>query len=190
MTNPVIANIHARRSVGKLSLPVPSQAELDIVLKAAIAAPDHKQLKPWKFWVLTGNALNELGQVLEQAAQYLADKKGETLDEATLNKTRNMPLRAPMIIVIAISPKYHEKVPEYEQLLSAGASAQNMLLALESLGYRSVWRSGPLSETAIVKSHFGLAESDTICGLLYVGSSDIQMPERVLSLDGMVTYRD
>lgn len=187
--NDILDIMHKRRSIGKLVLPMPSQDELDAVLYAAMVAPDHKQLKPWQFWVLSGDALVRFGQVLLRAAQDEAAAKGEILDDATVKKTLNMPLRAPMIILIATNYKVHEKVPEFEQLLSAGAAAQNMLLALESLGYHSVWRSGPLCNSDAVKSYFNISADNTICGLIYTGSSDIQMPERdTVALDEFVTY--
>ena len=182
--------IHQRRSIGNLSLPMPNEAELQAVLGAAMVAPDHKQLKPWRFWVLTGEALTEFGQVLLSAAEHEAASRGEVLDEVAIKKTLNMPLRAPMIIVIATQYQYHEKVPSFEQLLSAGAAAQNMLLTLESLGYRSVWRTGPLCNTPEVKAHFGITKENTICGLLYTGSSSVQMPDReTVDLSDYVEYR-
>lgn len=189
MSTPIIDIMHARRSVGNLSLPMPNQDELNQVLHSAMSAPDHKQLKPWQFWVLTGNALNQLGEVLLQAAENEAAQKGETLDDATCKKIVNMPLRAPMIIVIATKVKYHEKVPEFEQLLSAGAAAQNMLLALESLGYKSVWRTGPLCNLPEVKAFLGIDEQDTLCGLIYTGSSSVIVPDReAVNLNDFVQY--
>lgn len=189
MKNAVLDIIHQRRSIGNLVLPMPSQDELNTVLHAAMVAPDHKQLKPWQFWVLTGDSLVEFGKVLLDAAEADAASRGEALDDATIKKTLNMPLRAPMIIVIATKQKYHEKVPPYEQLLSAGAAAQNILLALESLGYNSVWRTGPLSNTDVVKAHFGVSSDDTICGLIYTGSSSVQMPARdAFDISDYVSY--
>lgn len=185
----IIDAINARRSVGNLSLPMPSQDELNQVLLSAMSAPDHKQLKPWQFWVLTDNALTQFGEVLLQAALSEAKQTGEELDDVTCKKIVNMPLRAPMIIVIATKMKYHEKVPPYEQLLSAGAAAQNMLLALDSLGYKSVWRTGPLCNLPEVKAYFGIDEQDTLCGLIYTGSSNVVVPPRdAVNLDDFVQY--
>lgn len=81
MTNPVLDIIHQRRSIGKLSLPMPNQDELNTVLHAAMVAPDHKQLKPWQFWVLTDESLVEFGKVLLKAAEADAESRGEVLDE-------------------------------------------------------------------------------------------------------------
>lgn len=190
MNNPIIQTIHARRSVGNLTLPMPNPQELQEVLMSAMAAPDHKQLKPWRFWVLTENALVSFGEILLQATQLEAEKSNQILDELTIKRTLNTPLRAPMIIAIATQPKYHEKVPEFEQILSTGAAAQNMLLTLESLGYKSVWRTGLLCNHPVVKSYFGLSEDDTLCGFIYTGSSDVQIPPREnFDLTELVEYR-
>lgn len=179
--NETVHTIHARRSIGKLTLPMPNDDELHTVLQSALVAPDHKQLKPWRFWVLTGDALVQFGEVLLEAQRALSAQAGEVLDEMTVKKTLNMPLRAPMIIAVATNMKYHEKVPEFEQLLSAGAAVQNMLLTLESLGYKSVWRSGPLCQTQQVKAYFGIEDKDTLCALIYTGSSSVEMPCRALA---------
>lgn len=190
MKNAVLDTIHQRRSIGNLTLPMPTQDELEAVLSAAMVAPDHKQLKPWQFWVLTGEHLTKFGEVLLTAAQADAAQKGEVLDHFAMNKTLNMPLRAPMIIVIATKYKEHDKVPKFEQMLSAGAAAQNMLLALESLGYHSIWRSGPLCNSDLVKAYFGIDAQNTLCGLIYTGSSNIQMPKREpVDLSEFVEYR-
>lgn len=190
MSNDILDIIHKRRSIGKLELPMPNQDELESALLAAMAAPDHKQLKPWKFTVLTGDALVEFGQVLLQAAEQQAQADGRVIDEMEVKKILNMPLRAPMIITLATALKTHEKVPPFEQLLSAGAAAQNLLLALESLGYRTVWRTGPLCNLPEVKAYFGVGQADTICGFIYTGSSTVQMPNRdEVDLSEFVTYK-
>lgn len=190
MTNPIIDAICARRSIGNLSLPMPDDQEVQAVLMSAMVAPDHKQLKPWKFWILTEEALVSLGQVLLEATLAEAKTRGEVLDELTTKRTLNMPLRAPMIIAVATQPKDHDKVPEFEQILSTGAAIQNMLLTLESLGYKSVWRTGPLCNHPLMKAYFGLSSKDTLCGLIYTGSSSVEMPPREqISLDDFVEYR-
>ena len=176
--NDALKNIHQRRSIGKLDLPIPSQDELATVLKAAMCAPDHKQLKPWQFVVMTGQALDEFGQVLLKAGVANAEMVGTLLDDATRNKLVNQPKRAPMIIMVATRYQTHEKVPEFEQLLSAGAMIQTLLLALKSLGYDSVWRTGELANHPVLKAHFGVADQDVICGLIYVGTSAVTMPAR------------
>lgn len=186
---PIIDLIHSRRSIGKLSLPIPNDAELSAIIGAAMSAPDHKLLRPYRLVVMTGAALDEFGQVLLKAGQQKAQYTGVILDDAACVKLINMPKRAPMIITVATDYKEHDKVPPFEQLLCVGALIQNLLLALESLGYHSVWRTGDLCNEPAVKAHFGVDDNDTICGFIYVGSSDIVMPKKdAVHLDDYVKF--
>ncbi|STZ08918.1 Putative NAD(P)H nitroreductase ydjA [Moraxella caprae] len=175
--NDLISLIHARRSIGKLSLPMPSHDELNTAFLCAMTAPDHKVLRPYRFGVMTGKALDEFGQVLLQAGLAKAEADGESLDDTARIKLINMPKRAPMIITVATDYKQHPKVPEFEQLLCVGAVVQNLLLALQSMGYRTVWRTGHLCNEPAVKAHFEVSDDNLVCGFVYVGSSDIVMPE-------------
>ncbi|WII94412.1 nitroreductase [Moraxella haemolytica] len=187
LINPITDVMHARRSIGKLILPMPSDDELAHVLRAAVTAPDHMQLKPWRLTVMTGDALVAFGRALLQSGE---EASKEPLDDTAKQKLLNMPLRAPMIITVATDIKKHEKVPSFEQLLSTGALVQNMLLAFESLGYRTVWRTGPLCNEPAVKAYFKVADKDMICGFVYVGSSDIKVPAReAIDFDELTEFR-
>lgn len=166
--------IKARRSIGKLSLPMPSSDELKIALQTAMSAPDHMQLKPWQLVVMTNKALDDFGKVLLKA--HLA--KEPDSDDITKTRICQLPKRAPMVIMVATNTKSHPKVPKFEQLLSTGALAQNLLLALQALGYQSIWRTGLLANEPAVKAYFNIADKDLICGFIYVGSSDVVMPAR------------
>lgn len=188
--NEVFACIHKRRSIGNLSLPKPTKDELSEVLKLALAAPDHKQLTPWRFIVLEEAGRAQLAEALLAAGLFEADKKGESLDEATHQKLLNMPNRAPMIIACITDYKAHDKVPEFEQLLSMGAAIQNILLGFESQGYHTVWRSGPLANSEPVRQMFNITGENLLAGFVYVGSSDVVVPTRTLpDLDAFVTWR-
>lgn len=178
--NDVIKTIHDRRSIGKLTLPMPSLHEISQAIESAMTAPDHKQLTPWRFCILTNQALDDFGQVLLQAGLEKATREGVTLDDATKTKLINMPKRAPMIVTVSSKYQDHDKVPEFEQLLSCGAAVQNLLLSLASMGYQSVWRTGDLCNEPSIKAFFGVDERDVVCGFVYIGSSDVIMPPRTL----------
>lgn len=189
--NNFIAQINARRSIGKLNLPMPSADELNTALTCAMTAPDHKVLRPYRFMVMTGEALDTFGEVLLNAGLAKAKQAGESLDDTARTKLLNMPKRAPMIITVTTDYKSHPKVPEFEQLLCVGAVIQNLLLALESQGYHTVWRTGDLCNEPAVKSHFGVSENNLICGFVYVGSSEIVMPEReVVQISDFIKFFD
>lgn len=162
----IIEQILARQSCPKLTEPAPAAAELEQVLRCGMKAPDHGRLKPWRFVVLTGQARNRLGQ------QFLEIKLGEDPDmsPAMQKQVRDKPLRAPMIIVAIAEPKEHPKVPAIEQVVAVGCGVQNMQLALASLGYGAMWRTGGLAFHPQVKAFFGADEKAEIVGFLYVGT--------------------
>lgn len=174
----VINWINSRRSVGNLTIPAPSREEVIAAIECAMTAPDHKKLQPWRFIVTQKQARHELGRALLTATQAKADREGRTLDDKTIQKTLKMPLRAPMIITVVTKMQYHEKVPAFEQLLSAGAAVENLILALKAQGYSTVWRTGPMANEPAVKSYFNVGAEDYITAFVYVGSSHCDMPTR------------
>ncbi len=183
--------IASRRSIGKLTTPAPSTEEINQAIALAMTAPDHKQLTPWRFVVLVSEETKAaFGQALLEAAQEDASIQGEVLGEADVAKFLAMPNRAPVIIGCIISYKYHDKVPKSEQVLSMGASVQNLLLGLLAQGYQSIWRSGALMNHAVIQRFFQLAQDEELAGFVYVGSSEVVMPKRdTVELSAYVTYR-
>ena len=176
--------IASRRSIGNLNAPAPTHAQVERAVQLAYTAPDHKCLQPFRFIVLEGEALARLGDALHQATLDI----GET-DAKALDKARNLPLRAPMVITCLTAYQAHAKVPPYEQLLAAGAAVQNLLLALHAMGFGSVWRTGALTDSTAVKQFFALDDSNHVVGFIYVGTTDVQMPERApLNLDSLLGY--
>lgn len=177
--------IKSRRSIGNLIAPAPTHDEIEQIIEVAMSAPDHKNLNPYRFVVLEGNALTQLGEALKNAAIA----QGET-DVATLTKTENMPLRAPMIIACVTRYKSHDKVPHWEQLAAASAAVQNMLLALQALGFASVWRTGTIANELAVKSYLGVTDENQVVGFIYVGTPNTSIPPRAAILvDDYIDFR-
>ena len=166
--------IETRRSISKLISPAPSDDETTKILHAAQLAPDHGRLKPWHFLLIRGAAREALGELYLEAA--LADQPD--LAENRKNKIRNMPLRAPLIIVVVAKPVEGHKVPENEQIIATGAAVQNMLLAIQALNYNAIWRTGDLAYNKHVKAGLALAEKDVIVASLYVGTAAGTVKER------------
>jgi len=102
-------------------------------------------------------------------------------ESAKKNKEKilNAPFRAPLIIIVVASVKEDSIIPEIEQILSAGAAAQNILIASHSLGYSAIWRTGFLAFNKEVSLSFGLDKNDIVIGYLYIGSTDkkLEAPE-------------
>ena len=170
--------IKSRRSIGNLSIPAPTESQIKAAIDCAVTAPDHKKLQPWRFVVTQGNARHELGRAFLAAAEAQAAQKGETLSEKARQKTYNMPLRAPVIITVVTHMQAHKKVPPFEQMLSAGAAVQNLILALKAQGFSTVWRTGLLCNEPAVKEYFDVSADDYVTAFVYTGSSPCDMPTR------------
>lgn len=167
-----------RRSVGKLSAPAPEGKALENIIRAGLRAPDHAGLTPWRFVIAQGKGLNKLSDILIKSA--IADNS----DDAVIEKLKNAPFRAPMVITVIAKVTPHEKVPALEQHLSAGCAVQAMQMAAIAQGFQGFWRSGPWMFHPEVHKSFGLEGEDEIVGFLYLGtpaSTPMKVPERDLS---------
>src|SRR3982751_1607592 len=131
--------MQTRRTVGKLVEPVPDDAALARAFQAAVAAPDHKRLRPWRFLVITGDARKALGALM---AQSLKSRKPDVSGE-DLERESGKSLRAPMIIAVVAKIDKTTNIPEIEQTLATGAATQNLMLALHAQGYGTAWKTGP-----------------------------------------------
>jgi nitroreductase len=163
-----------RASTGKLREPAPDEVTLQRAFAAALRAPDHGLLRPWRFQLIRGEARERFGELMR--ARLLARKPGALPEE--LEREQRKPLRAPLLIVVSarVRPE-HPKVPAIEQVLSAGAAAQNILLALHAQGYAGMWRTGPAAYDPAVKRALGLAEGDAIVGFIYAGTAAFPVPD-------------
>lgn len=172
-----IEAILTRTSQGKLGEPAPDAKALERAFAAALRAPDHRVLRPWRYLVIRGAALAKLGEVFVTAARAT----NPALDEQEAERLRKMPLRAPMLVVAITIHKFDPKVPDEELLLSTGAAVQNFMVALHAQGYASMWRTGPLAHEAPVKQALGLDSHETIAGFIYVGTATSE-PRRISPL--------
>jgi len=156
-----------RRSAGQFAEPAPDDETLGKILGAAMRAPDHGKLKPWRFIVLRGDARKRFGDVMAEAMK----KREPDVPANMLEREREKPLRAPLIVVLAAAIKEGHKIPVVEQLLAAGAAAQNIMVAAHALGYGAAWKTGAPAYDDFVKETLGLTPSDAIVGFLYLGTS-------------------
>jgi nitroreductase len=170
--------IKSRRSIGNLSIPAPTHEQIRAAIDCAATAPDHKKLQPWRFIITEGNARHQLGRALLAAAEAKAEREGETLSDKDRQKTATLPLRAPVIITVVTHMQEHKKVPPFEQMLSAGAAVQNLILALKAQGFSTVWRTGILCNESAVKAYFEVSDEDYVTAFVYTGTSPCDMPVR------------
>jgi len=181
--------IRARRSIGRLTEPAPSDDELRQILEAGAAAPDHGELKPWRFIVLHGDAKEAFGEVLADAYVARVQAVGGEPKDGQLKKERTKLGRAPMVVVVGAINQHSDEIPWIEQVLAAGAATQNMALAATALGYASMWRTGPAAYDRRILRAFGLGDDDAIVGFLYLGTpvEGRELPPHEPSLDGVVS---
>lgn len=161
----VLEAIHTRRSVGKVK-PDPVARELiEQLLAAGAQAPNHHNVRPWRFVVLTGESRQRLGEVL---AQSFHQRFPNLADEA-LNKERAKPLRSPLVIAVGVDKPTESRISELENICAVAAACQNILLAAHALGLAVQWRTGDPVEDPAVKSFLGFNADQHLVAFLYIG---------------------
>ena len=154
----------------------PDAAALELLLASAARAPDHGRLRPWRFIVIRDAAREHFGALL---ADQLRRVRPASSPEA-LERERLKAFRAPLIIAVAAVKDPRSGVPMIEQILSAGAAAQNILLAARALGFNAVWKTGGAAYDDEVKRALGIAPADALVAFLYIGTEaqgrDAQAP--------------
>ena len=160
-----------RYSARSLIEPAPDDAALGLILGSAVRAPDHGRLRPWRVIVIRSDDRAAFGELL---ADQTRRTKASVSDDA-LERERRKAFRAPLIVVVAAIVTPEGKIPPIEQVLSAGAAAQNMLHAAFALGFNAVWKTGGPAYDNQVKAALGLQAKDAIVGFMYVGT-DAEAP--------------
>jgi len=154
-----------RHSCAQLTAPAPTDEQLNTMFQCAMRAPDHGNLQPYRFVVISGERLQQLGRVYRHALE----QKGER-DNAKLDRAESLPLRAPMIIVAVAHYVVSEKTPPQEQLITAGIAAAQLINGAQLLGLGAYWRTGELAYNDNVKTLLGCAENEAIIGFIYTGT--------------------
>lgn len=158
-----------RRSVKPVEMtgPGPSPAELETILTIGARVPDHGKIVPWRFIVFEGEARAKAGEIF--AKIFRLKNVTATPDQVEAEKKRFM--HAPLVIAVVSRTSKHPKVPLWEQELSAGASAMNIIHAAHALGYVANWLTGWMAFDRDVMSALGLSEDEKIAGFIHIGRS-------------------
>jgi nitroreductase len=156
----------SRESALKLESPGPSAGELDRIFESAVRAPDHGRLRPWQFVVIGEAQRASFGALIADALR----RRAPSTSDAELQRERDKAFRAPVIVVVAAKVRKGHKIPEIEQIVSASAAAQTIMLAAPALGYGAMWKTGASAYDPAVKAALGLAADDDIIGFLYIGT--------------------
>lgn len=174
--NPTIDLLLHRRSVPPRLLrePAPSAHQVKTILTAASRVPDHGRAVPWRFIVIRREGAERLGRLI--SATYFADHP--EAPEGVLETERGRLLRAPLVIAVVSSAHDHPKAPEWEQHLSAGAAAMNLVIAVNALGFASNWHTEWYAYDRRFTSELGLKPHERIAGFVHIGTATEQPAER------------
>jgi nitroreductase len=160
--------LRTRSSVKPLELaaPGPSAGEIDTLLTIASRVPDHGKLMPWRFIVFEGDARLKAGEAI--AAAFRQKYPDSTREQIEYERKRLA--RAPLVIAVVSRAGPHVKIPEWEQVLSAGASAMNLVLAAHALGYAANWITEWYAYDRHVLDALGVKENERIAGFVHIGT--------------------
>lgn len=159
--------LKTRRSVKPMELtgPAPGATEIDTLLGIASRVPDHGKLTPWRFIVFEGDARLAAGEAI--ASAFHADRPDATPEQVEFERKRLA--RAPLVIAVVSRAGPHVKIPEWEQQLSAGASAMSLVLAAHALGYAASWITEWYAYDRRVLNALGLAAGERMAGFVHIG---------------------
>ncbi|WP_369969506.1 nitroreductase [Stenotrophomonas rhizophila] len=174
--SPALQALDARRSVPakQLGEPGPDLDTLLRMLASAVRVPDHGKLVPYRFLRIAGDARHSLGAFLAERSQ----QREPQVAQAQLDKDRQRFSHAPVIITVVASPRPSPKVPEQEQLMTAGCVCFALLQAAQALGYGAQWLTAWMAFDPAVHAHLGLAEGERIAGFIHIGTPKTAAPER------------
>jgi nitroreductase len=173
--NSFLQALDQRRSVPSrlLEAPAPDDATVLRMLQSAVRVPDHGKLVPYRFLRLRGDARHTLGEFLARRSR----ERDPLVSEAALEKDRLRFSHAPLIITV-IARLQEDKVPQQEQLLTAGCVCFALLQAAQIFGFGAQWLTAWMAYDAEVARYLGLVDGERIVGFIHIGTPKMQAPER------------
>jgi nitroreductase len=190
----VLQALATRRSMARVRPERPPRELVERVIGAAAWAPNHHKTEPWRFTVLAGTSREGLGAIMANALHARIEDDDDDLDPEEvaklLEKERNKPLRAPVVIAVAAVPSAGPKVVEIEEIAATAAAVQNMLLAAEAVGLGAMWRTGKPAYDPAVLRFLEFPEHAHLVAFVYLGYPDLppQRP-RARSVEHYTTWK-
>lgn len=153
----------------------PTAEDVREILAAAMTAPDHGAVRPWRFVIVEGDDRAELGRVFAEALK----QRDPAASQEAIDKELARPLRAPTIVAV-LARVVHDRpnVPPVEQIVATACAAQHMLLAAEAKGFGGIMLTGKNAQDPVVKAFFDLKDADEIVAFVYLGRPDGPQPEK------------
>jgi len=183
----VIDAIHGRLSVGKVKPDEVPKEIIEKLLSAAVQAPNHYKVRPWRFVVMTGAARARLGDVI---ANSLKNEHPE-YPSAAFDKERSKPLRSPVLIAVGVDKPSEKKVIEVENICATAAAVENLLLAAYAEGLGAKWRTGSPARDLKVKQFLGFESDQYLIGFIYIGYPEFEVePKERPSFEDRTVWMD
>ena len=173
---PMIERLAARRSAPLRSLggPAPSPEERDLLFALALRVPDHGRLTPWRFIVVEGGDRQALGARLDA----LYARQNPDLPAAKADMWTLYLMRAPLTVVLVSRPDPAAKVPEWNQMLSAGAAGMALTVAASALGFASQWLLKWPGRDPQAAALLGVEGGERVAGFIHIGRPTLESPDR------------
>lgn len=166
---------HRRSTVAKcMTAPGPSGEQLDTLLRIAARTPDHGKLFPWRFVVFQGETRARFGEILESRLREI-DPDGP---EERYRFERERFERAPLVVAVISDVTPQHKIPEWEQVLSAGAVCFNLLVTASAMGFAAQWLTEWYAYDETVGEALGLKSTERVAGFVYIGTATENPTER------------
>ena len=160
----------AREMVG----PGPDEAELGAILSLAARTPDHGKLSPWRFVVVGSDQRDDLAALLARAL----DENDPGANDAHRHKADDFARHGEALVILLSAPVVPHKIPVWEQELSVGAAAMNLLHAVHTHGFVGSWLTGWATYDPLVRAAFCTGEHERIAGFFFIGSPGRELEER------------
>ena len=172
--NGTLDTLKSRTTAKEFTAPAPAESVIRQALEAAVAAPDHGRMRPWRFILIEGEARQAFGKVLADAMK----RRKPDATPPELEREAAKAVRSPLVIVVAAKLTERPGIPQIEQILATGAAVQNLTLALHAQGYAAAWKTGEPAYDPNVKTALGLDAGDAIVAFVYVGTPGAALPPR------------
>lgn len=180
--NETLDLLQRRRSVAPhlLTEPGPSPDQIETLLSIAARVPDHGRLVPWRFIVIEGEARHRIGEAIANAFRA----GNPSASDEKISFERNRLARAPLVIAVVSGAGPHVKIPDWEQVLTAGAVAMNLVIAANAMGYATSWITEWYAYDRRVLDVLGLQPTERLAGFVHIGTATetpLDRPRPVLS---------
>lgn len=170
----ILEGIRTRKSIGKVKPDPIDKEQIEDLLALGTRAPNHHHTEPWRFFVMTGEGRQTLGDAYTEIALEKLETPTEEQKVAVAHAQQAKARRSPVVIAVAVSFGSEDEIEQKEDRAATHAAIQNILLGAHGLGLGAIWRTGAPAYHPRMKQAFGLGENEEMVGLIYIGKPDGQ----------------